>query len=303
MKKIFLFGAISLLALSLISCNKKEENKEPDNEPTNQLLDKDGNKLLELSEYYLPIAGKLDTKDSLKNKLHALIEQSHTKHLTYKECWTAVEQADEDPNNSNNVICIYSGQSILKSKHVGSAGQAGQWNREHLFPQSRGFKSNDAIAHNDIFHLRAAEYTTNSSRGDTDFGEGGAYYTPRAEVRGDIARALLYMTVRYNEDSYTTYSYNGKTYNDTDDLDLELVAKQSGTNQQSTGEYVVGNLEYLIKWNYEDPVSEEEKKRNDVVSSIQGNRNPFIDYNEFVAYLYPEYAKDYVDTTNINYLI
>ena len=164
-------------------------------------------------------------------------------------------------------------------------------------------KDKDAVAHNDIHHLRAAEYSTNSSRGDTDFGEGGSYFTPRKEVRGDIARALLYMTVRYNEDDYTSYTYNGKTYTDSDDLDLELVNKVSSKSIQPTGEYVIGNLEFLIKWNYEDPVDDVERKRNDVVYSIQGNRNPFIDYNDFVAYLYPEFAKEYTDIKKIEYLL
>ena len=283
---------------------KDDQGGSQEEQTGSKIYDKDGNLLLELTTtYYEPIAGKLDNKEDFKKNLHALIEQSHTKHLTYKECWDGCEKADEDPNNSKNIVCIYSGESILKTNHVGSAGQKGQWNREHLYPQSKGFKSNDAIAHNDIHHLRAAEYTTNSSRGDTDFGEGGLYYTPRAEVRGDIARALLYMTVRYEIDDYTSYTYNGRTYTDSDDLDLELSSSKGDNKKPYTGSYYLSDLYYLIKWNYEDPVDDVERKRNDVVAGLQGNRNPFIDYNEFVAYLYPEFAKEYIDIKNIEYLL
>jgi len=313
MKKILFFASMSLLAFSLISCdtkkvddNKEDEKQQEDDKKeeivNNKLLDKDGNDLLELEEYYLPIGGKLESKDGFKKNLHALIEQSHVKHLTYKECWDGCEKADEDPNNSANIICIYSGASILKTKHVGSAGKTGEWNREHLYPQSKGFSSKDAVAHNDIHHLRAAEYSTNSDRKDTDFGEGGLY-TPRIEVRGDIARAVLYMTVRYEADDYSSYKYNGRTYTDSDDLDLELSSSKGDITKPYTGSYYLGDLYYLIKWNYEDPVDDTERKRNDVVAGIQGNRNPFIDHNEFVAYLYPEFAKEYVDISNIEYLL
>lgn len=319
MKKIYILFFFIILLFNISACDKKTDldnenidNKNIEDENVNNneniknniLTNNQGDILIEFeNEYYLPIVGVLNSKEDFKMELHKLIEQSHTKHLTYKECWTALETVDEDPNNSNNVLCIYSGLSMPKNNHVGSAGSYGQWNREHLFPQSRGFKNDSAVAHNDIFHLRVTEYTANLGRKDTDFGEGNAYFEPKDDVKGDIARALLYMAVRYNEDDYSSYTYNGKTYTDSDDLDLELVRRQSGTLQQSTGEYVFGNLEYLIKWNYIDPVSDIEKKRNDAVFSIQGNRNPFIDYNEIVAFLYPEYAKEYVDISKISYLL
>jgi len=40
----------------------------------------------------------------------------------------------------------------------------------------------------------------------------------------------------------------------------------------------------ILQWNADDPVSEFELNRNDVIYSYQGNRNPFID-NYALAYL------------------
>jgi len=285
MKKKLLFFIIMTFSLLLMTgCNKKEE-------PATNGDSTPGDNLTAVEKYYFDIE-KLDTSGlEFKAELHKLAEQSHTKRLDYTPgCWDALEKADEDPNDKNNIVCIYSGASILKSKHVGSAGKAGEWNREHLYPQSKGFKDKNMAAHNDIHLLRAAEYSTNSSRGDTPFGEGAGYYTPRAEVRGDIARALFYVIVRYDEDNYTSYTYNGKNYSDSDDLDLEL---SSGEIKPYNGAYYLENLETLIKWNYEDPVSEDEKRRNEVVFSIQGNRNPFVDHNEYLKKIYPELTANY----------
>ena len=308
-KRLFLMPLLILSLLTFSACNdNKNNNDKVDNETLPQetkendtvIKDKNGNQLLKLdNNYYKSMGGTLNSKEEFKDNLHELLETTHTKRLTYKEVWTALESLDEDPNNKNNVLCFYSGQSLLKTNHVGSSGQAGYWNREHLFPQSRGFNSNNAVAHNDIFHIRATDYVVNSNRKDTDFGEGSDYYEPRDEIKGDIARALLYMVVRYNEDDYS--SYNGIT--DSDDLDLELIEGKSSTAKTANNEYVVGNLKVLIKWNYLDPVSAEESLRNEKAYGIQHNRNPFIDYNDFVAYLYPSIAKDYTDITKIEYLM
>ena len=289
MKRRILFFIIITFSLLLITgCNKKENS-------SNTGGTTHGDELTPTEKYYLPIVNvSKDDSNAFKNELHKLVEQSHTKRLTYKEVWTALETADQDPNNKNNILCFYSGQSLLKSKHVGSEGKTGEWNREHLYPQSNGFKqkwNGDYLpAHNDIFHVRATEYTTNSSRGDDPFGEGGLFYTPRPEIRGDIARALFYMTVRYEADDYASYTYNGKAYDDLDDLDLELA---SGDTKPFSGQYYVNDLACLIKWFYEDPVSEEEKERNEKVFNIQGNRNPFIDHPEYLKILYPELTANY----------
>lgn len=323
-KKLLILFSLSMFILSLSSCDKKKdnqedkpkeeenndnENKEPELIPTNKIIDKDGNLLLELNnEYYSSISGTLDNKDNFKKELHKLIEQSHTNRLTYTPgCWDALKKADEDPNNSSNIKCFYSNKSIPKDDRDGSSKASVLWNREHLYPQSKGFNDNDDVAHNDIHHLRATEKGINGRRGSDDFTDTGLKNLCGEDIansiKGDIARAVLYMSVRYEADDYTSYTYNGKTYKDSDDLDLELSSSKGDNKKPYTGSYYLGDLYYLIKWNYEDPVDDVERKRNEIVFGIQKNRNPFIDYNEFVAYLYPEYAKDYTDISNIEYLL
>jgi len=38
----------------------------------------------------------------------------------------------------------------------------------------------------------------------------------------------------------------------------------------------------LLKWHESDPPSKEEKRRNDKIEQIQGNRNPYIDNPDFI---------------------
>lgn len=162
-------------------------------------------------------------------------------------------------------------------------------------------------AHNDCHHLHASEKNINNTRANLDFGivEGNynsdsygnkwnsSYFEPRDEVKGDIARSLFYMVARYDGEDC-----NGCI------LDLELVNGIASSSDITDG-YVgkLGDLETLLKWHYDDPVDEIEKNRNEIVYSYQGNRNPFIDHEEFVSYLYPALVDDYTDTSNLQYLI
>ena len=83
------------------------------------------------------------------------------------------------------------------------------WNREHVWPRSHGFPSEGQLAHSDIHHLRPADVTCNSDRGNLDFDESDVAhpecasrrdadsFEPRDAVKGDIARMLFYVDVRY----------------------------------------------------------------------------------------------------------
>lgn len=156
-------------------------------------------------------------------------------------------------------------------------------------------------AHNDCHHLHASEKNINQARSNLDFGNvsdpsqsdafgnrwNQLYFEPRDEVKGDIARSLFYMVVRYDGDSC-----------DRCELDLELVDGVTDTSMITSGEVGrLGDLSTLIRWHYEDPVDDAERRRNEVVFSYQKNRNPFIDHEEFVAYLYPTLAAPYLSDT------
>lgn len=234
----------------------------------------------ELKGYYESMNGHLNT--SFKETLHKLLKETHTTKRSYSQLWNDLASLDQDPNNSENILCIYTGKSIpIANRDTGSAGN-NIWNREHSWPNSHGFSSQDYYAYTDLHHLFASEKNINATRGNKDFNnvkDGNSdeygnkwnktYFEPRDEVKGDLARAMFYLVVRYD---------------DSNELDLELSESATSSSSNKTGQ--LGILSVLLEWNILDPVSEEEKLRNEKAYTIQGNRNPFVDYPEWVNYLY-----------------
>ncbi|KOG36107.1 endonuclease I family protein [Streptomyces resistomycificus] len=220
--------------------------------------------------YYAGAIGKTGT--SLKSALNNIIS-SQTK-LSYSAVWNALKVTDQDPNNSNNVVLLYSGISRSKSLN---GGNSGNWNREHVWAQSHGDFGTSAGPGTDLHHLRPEDVSVNSIRGNKDFDNGGSTFTnaggsltdsnsfePRDAVKGDVARMILYMAVRYEgEDSWP---------------DLE----PNDTVTNGSVPYH-GRLSVLKQWNEEDPPSAFEENRNEVIyDTYQHNRNPFIDHPEWV---------------------
>jgi len=218
--------------------------------------------------YYAPAIGK--TGSALKASLHDIIDGNT--RLTYTQVWEALKDTDQDPNNSGNVIELYTGRSISKSSNGGGTGQ---WNREHVWAQSRGGFDTSAGPGTDLHHLRPEDVTVNSTRGNKDFDLGGSAvsgctgcytdsnsFEPRNAVKGDVARMLFYMAVRYE---------GGDGWND-----LEM------SSTVGTSSSMIGDLEVLLAWNDQDPVDAFEMRRNDRIYEVwQGNRNPFIDHPEW----------------------
>lgn len=220
-----------------------------------------------LEGYYQKASGK--TGQELKTTLHTIIE-NQTK-LTYAQVWDGIKDADEDPKNPNNVILLYSGKSISKSSN---GGNTGQWNREHVWAKSHGNFGTSVGPGTDLHHLRPEDVSVNSKRGHLDFDNGGQAYSgceckvdsdswePPDNVKGDVARMLFYMAVRYEG--------NGE-------LDLEL-----SDTVNTYPKPLHGKLSTLLEWNELDPVDEFESNRNDVIyEEWQHNRNPFIDHPEW----------------------
>ncbi|MGE6629969.1 endonuclease I family protein [Bacillus sp. NPDC077027] len=224
-----------------------------------------------IDAYYQTVTSK--SGFALKKELHDLIDD-HTP-LSYSDVWNALKVTDEDPNNKNNVFLLYSG--ISRSKNA-NGGNVGQWNREHVWAKSHGNFGTSKGPGTDLHHLRATDVQTNSTRGNLDFDLGGNEYKgapgnyydhdsfePSDRVKGDVARMLFYMTVRYEgDDSFP---------------DLELNDK---VNNGSAPYH--GKMSVLLKWHKQDPVDQIERSRNDIIySQYQHNRNPFIDHPEWVS--------------------
>lgn len=219
--------------------------------------------------YYKDALGK--TGPELKKALHTIV--SDQTKLSYDEVWDALKATDEDPKNSANVILLYTGRS--QSKDSNGAGND-DWNREHVWAKSHGDFGTDAGPGTDVHHLRPEDVSVNSTRGNKDFDAGGDEveeapgnhsdsdsFEPRDAVKGDVARMIFYMAVRYDgEDGFADLEPNDKVGN--------------GSAPH------IGRLPVLKEWSKQDPPDALEQKRNQVIyDKFQHNRNPFIDHPEW----------------------
>jgi len=134
------------------------------------------------------------------------------------------------------------------------------------------------VAGTDLHALRPADNTVNSARGNKDFGNASAphsecnecdsssdFWEPSDSRKGDAARTIFYMDVRYN-------GFDSEP-------NLTLV---NGTTESSSDNGFLGDLCILYEWHILDPVNSIEFNRNNEVYLIQGNRNPFVDNENFV---------------------
>lgn len=185
----------------------------------------------------------------------------------------ALQEADEDPTNSNNMVYLYTRDSVAKNP-------AQSWNREHVWPQS--LSGTNPTTHDDnwgtteagtdILHLRPTYVDTNSRRGNKIYGYisgtktaekyngmtygyvSGNYFEPIDSVKGDVARIIMYVYVAYN------------------------AHYENSLNILNT----FASYDTLIKWHTLDKPDALEGIRNDFSeTSKQKNRNPFVDHPEY----------------------
>ncbi len=253
--------------------------------------------------------------EALRLTLHEVIDdhQRFPYSSSSTDTWNILEAADEDPNNSGNILDVYKNASYAKF-----GGGEGVYNREHSWPRSFGFPDDGSQNYpfTDCHHLFLCNVSYNSYRGSRAFdtcdtgcserttvennGQGGgsgeypgnsnwvggvdgAYGNWETWIgrRGDIARAQFYLDVRYEGG---THGGTGASEPDlilTDDRAL-IAASQTGNNESVA---YMGLASVLYEWHIEDPVDDVERARNDVVYSYQGNRNPFIDHPEWLTVL------------------
>lgn len=217
--------------------------------------------------------------NELKKSLAELVSKTHKNNLTYKELWKALAITDADPKDPKKLVMIYGFDDASKKKDEhrtrsksNHGGQKGQWSREHVYAKSLGKPNLGQIGPGaDAHMLRPADVTRNTKRSNLPFIDGtgkqskrdqNAWY-PGNEWKGDIARIIMYMYIRYGERA-----------------NPNRIAKSKNT-------YSKDMPDVFLKWNAEDPVSKLEIQRNNYLSNLantfgQGNRNPFID-NPYLA--------------------
>ena len=216
------------------------------------------------------------TGTTLKEELATKIISTHTRFLFYDQIWDASKATDVNPNNNQEVVLIYGWENgtdadVTNDRTRGinnNSGNVGDWNREHVYSQSLGTPPlSDEGPGSDAHHLRPADTQRNSSRNNRKFTAGSGFsgaqsnggWYPGDEWKGDVARMMMYMYVRYDDRCLISNIGIGDNSNTPDDM-----------------------IDLFLQWNAEDPVSEIEKQRNDYHENLsnqnaQGNRNPFID--------------------------
>ncbi|MBI5154559.1 endonuclease, partial [Candidatus Poribacteria bacterium] len=228
---------------------------------------------------------------ALRSSLNNIITSGHN-NVGYSNSWEPSKRIWEDTGNTNNCIMIYTGDSRPKADQdtgSGSNGVAltGDWNREHIFPQSEF--SQDEPMRSDLHALFPCDSDVNNARSNQAFGEvatntntmlngtgcldDNTLFEPRSADKGDVARALFYMDVRYE--------------GETTEPNMQLTDQTENT---VTADGIIGDFTTLLQWHIDDPVDAFEESRNDQVYVEQGNRNPFIDHPEWVAILYNQAA-------------
>ena len=224
---------------------------------------------------------------TLKEALAVKIINTHTRTLFYDQIWNASKATDVNPNNPSEVVLIYGWENGTdaditnnRARNINSyGGTVGNWNREHVFSRSLGIPDlGEAGPGSDAHHLRPADVQRNSSRGNRKFsdangnsgatseiykdpidGTNSAGWYPGDEWKGDVARMMMYMYLRYGNRCLPSNVGLGNNTNTPDDM-----------------------IDLFLKWNAEDPVSDFERQRNTYHENTnnpeaQGNRNPFID--------------------------
>ena len=160
---------------------------------------------------------------------------------------------------------------------------ATSWNREHVWPNSHGGGSGgdtgSPYPDADIHMPRPTISSENSSRGNSFFVEGMNHssngWDPltagySAESRGEAARITFYCTL---VNSKLILCANNTTPSGTDPI----------TGQSFGSGHTMGNLETLLKWTINYPVTQRERNRNEGAEYLQGNRNPFVDHPEYAC--------------------
>jgi len=245
----------------------------------------------DIATYYSPLP--VSPIDADRNDVHKLIKDTHRNQLPYSsgsygDVWDALIALDSDASGQN-VRLIYANTLVSATPY--DSGTCEYWNREHLWSRSRGVGSS-GMDNTDMHHLRPSDCNVNSARNNLYFGACGTgaplsecdtpahaeaaadtekdpvSFLPPADRRGDVARAILYMDLRYDGDEGSTT--------------MDLVV--SDCPETVPGGAGMGYLSQLLQWHLDDPPDDEEKQRNEkVCTDWQGNRNPFVDYPDLAS--------------------
>ena len=246
--------------------------------------------------YYNAASGK--SGQELKTALFKIIGP-HT-DVGYGGLFTVYQKSDLRPDGK--IWDMYSGTTNYSiDDHNGSYSKEGDmYNREHSVPQSWFQKASPMKS--DAFHVVPTDGYVNNRRENFPFGNvsaptytsnggfskvgrcanpgySGTAFEPNDEYKGDFARIYFYMATCYENRIGSWGGVFGKgTY--------------PGMAQWE--------LDVLLKWAKEDPVSKKEIDRNNAVYKFQHNRNPYVDFPGLEQYVWGEKKDTNFDPANYN---
>lgn len=258
------------------------------------------------------------TGENLLGDLHDLMIDTHQSYSTYDDCKNGEIIYNIEPGtDSTHVKDFYTQQNIVKDW---TPNTVGAWNREHVWCQSLSIDIHTGKplwgtngGGSDLHHVRPIEYTLNSKRNNHPYGKVingnkayskgfdkeyaylGGYldttndiFEPLNAVKGDVARILFYDYMHYS-----SYMYLDGATKDAVSSVCNTFGHLAITNIVNTPEKTEESAwKLLLEWNKLDPVSDDEKYRNNAVAKYQGNRNPFIDHPEYAELIWGEDTLD-----------
>jgi endonuclease I len=228
--------------------------------------------------------------------------------------WTILEAAQANPANPAQILDVYRNHfyTAVGDRAGGSSGGV-TYNREHTWPNSLGFPTDTGnlglpnAPYTDTHMLYLSDTQWNADRGNKPyadcatncgertteanggFGGGSGVYPGHSNWtnnnsfetwdhrKGDVARAVMYMAIRYEGGVDPVSGQNEPELELTDNRALIV-----GRNDYNQPAYM-GLLTDLLAWNQDDPPDDAERARDEVIYGFQGNRNPFVDHPEWAT--------------------
>lgn len=264
--------------------------------------------------YYDDAIGK--TGHELKAALHEIIDDQKVYPYTspnnedwhdglHIDVWEALLYTDsacsdnESPCSKVQLLYLDESRDMIQANR--GSGNHDSWDREHVWPKSRGFKKKYQDGYTDLHHLRPADRNLNGTHSNFGYDEGGKIvmdkkcdgtlvkteakidrknqsYEPPDRAKGQVARMLFYMAIRYEV---------GDDQGNERMPDLYLI-----DDNKKTKEPLIGDLCTLLMWNNKFGPTDFERRRNDRIMELQGNRNPFIDEPGFSNLIWQSQCND-----------
>ena len=256
------------------------------------------------TDYYAPITET--GGNALLGQIHDLITTTHERYTSYADCKTYGPTTDPGLDGTG-ALEFYTHETL--ASFVDGNNSPGMWNREHVWAQSLSKQPSGGQlwgtngGGSDLHHLRPSEVKLNAARGNYRYGEvkngsatysktttgadslvggyigtsengSGTAFEPLENVKGDVARIVMYVYTHYN----TYQNVGGKTNGSADNMGYFGTLKLTQIISANTESEAI---ELLLAWNKSDPVDRIERTRNEEAYKLQKNRNAFIDHPEY----------------------